>query len=68
MENKNEVTPSALATQASVFVSVAQSQTGMSLLELAAMFRIAATVCDEANSMHERAKMTAKISGWTPGK
>lgn len=68
MENKNEVSPSRLARTAADYVEMAQEKTGLSLIELSAVFRMAAAACDEVGAMHERAKMTAKISGWMPGK
>jgi len=57
-----------LAQQAAAVIKSAQEQTSLSLMELAVVFRIAATVCDESNSMYERAQMASKLRGWNPGK
>lgn len=56
-----------LAQQAAAVIKSAQEQTSLSLMELAVVFSIAAKVCDESNSMYERAQMASKLRGWNPG-
>lgn len=68
MENEKELSASGLAIRAAGFVKQAQEQTDLSLMEIAAMFRIAAAVCDECNAVHERALLASKMRGWAPGK
>lgn len=55
------------ARRAAEFIQSALEQTDLSLMELAVVFRIAATTCDECHSMNERVHLASKLRGWRPG-
>ncbi len=56
-----------LGAHATEVVKNYQENSSLWLMELAAVFRIAAAICDEAHSTAERAKMASKFAGWRPG-
>ena len=66
--DKHEIIASELTNCATMAVKYVQENTELSLLQLAAVFRIAATACDEGHQIYERAQMSSKIRGWkSPG-
>lgn len=62
-----DMTAEGMAIAAASMIKRAQEDTSMSLLELAAAFRVAAATCEQTNQMNENAVMQAKIRGWRPG-
>lgn len=55
-----------LVVNAAAILKYSQEATGLSSIELAAVFRIAAQACDEMHLMNEKAKVAAKFGSWKP--
>lgn len=66
-ENKEQLAHIlALSAQAGVVIKHASEETGLSLIELAMVFRLAAETCDQYHYLNERVKMTEKLRGYRP--
>lgn len=68
MTNDNGLNPASLAQHAANFLKVLQETNDLSLMEMAAVLRSAAAICDENHSLYERAQMQIKLRNWQPGK
>ncbi len=51
---------------ASEMVNVGTEKTGLSMLELAAVFRTAAEACDQAHKLNELAALSGRLRRWKP--
>ncbi len=68
MSEKLGSPPCALSEHVTSLLKFSQEIGGLSMMELAAVFRIAAATCDEVHAITEKAQMAIKIRGWVPGK
>lgn len=60
-------TPFPLTNAAGLAIRFMQETHSLSFIELIAVFKIAATACEEANAIHEKELLTKKLRGWRFG-
>ena len=68
MSEQSSNTPDILTQHVTSLLKFSQEIGGLSMMELAAVFRIAAATCDEFHAITEKAQIAIKFRSWYPVK